>query len=215
MAKKPLHKARVSFDSKRMFRSGLRLMLIPLLAAYAAGDRAVGLVIIALPTLGILAWDLLRYQHDWLWDVTDKYLYKLLYKRENDRVYPTLSGASYLMIGTVAAMMLLPKPVFMLSMLILLMAEPMAHLADTSFGRIPFFDRTLEGVGAYMLVCLALAIFLAPMFGEEPFYYVGVGIATVLSAIIVGASRFLRISINLLLPFSFGGTLWALLVLGN
>lgn len=72
----------------------------------------------------------------------------------------TLSGASYLLLGSLLTALLFPKSIAVLAILFLAFGDPAATLIGTWKGRIKFWGKSIEGNVACLSVCLLIGILM-------------------------------------------------------
>ncbi|MCD6035558.1 MAG: Dolichol kinase [Rickettsiales bacterium] len=205
----------------RLVRAFMRFLLLPVILTYIiTGSKETLLVLAALPTFAVIALDIFRYRHDWLWKISDKLLGKWMFAREKNRSHEALSGASFTMLALCICLVTFPKDIFIITFLVLIFSDCMALITDLVRGRIRFFDRSFEGAIAFFITTMGLAALFPPPqatieSGSLLIFYLGVATGAIMAAIFQGASTILRINPNFLIPLSFGGTLWAFMMLGG
>jgi len=111
-------------------------------------------LLVVLPLfLGFLSVDLLRHYHAGMAFLFQKYFFgKVLREKEK----PTLMGATYFLFSTLLVILLFPKSIAIASLLILILSDTAAALVGKGIGKIPIFEKTLEGATAFFLSSLLI-----------------------------------------------------------
>jgi len=97
--------------------------------------------------------DLLRHFHPRFALIFQKHFFgKVL--REKERV--NLMGSTYFLFSTIITILIFPKPIAIVSLLILTISDTASGLVGKGIGRIPIFGKTLEGTLAFLLTSLII-----------------------------------------------------------
>jgi dolichol kinase len=110
------------------------------------------------------------------------------------------TGASYMLVGSLVAVMIFPKAIAVIALLFLTIGDPSACLVGVFMGRIRTFDKkTLEGTLAFIMSGFIVTLLVI----EIPLSY------KLLAAIVAGIIEMLPIKIddNFTIPLSAGLTL--------
>ncbi len=92
--------------------------------------------------------DLVRHYHPGLASLFQKHFFgRVLREREK----PTLMGSTYFLFASIMTILLFPKPIAIVSLLILILSDTAAALVGRGFGRTPIFNKTLEGSLAFLM----------------------------------------------------------------
>jgi dolichol kinase len=97
--------------------------------------------------------DLLRHVHTRWASLFRKHFFgRVLREKEGQ----TLMGSTYFIFASILTILLFPKPIAIVSLLILILSDTAAALIGRSFGRIPIFGKTLEGSLAFFASSLLI-----------------------------------------------------------
>jgi dolichol kinase len=103
--------------------------------------------------LGFLTVDLLRHYHSGMASLFQKYfLGTVLREEERD----TLMGSTYFLFSSTLVILFFPKPIAIVSLLILILSDTAAALVGKGVGRIRIFGKTLEGSLAFFVSSLII-----------------------------------------------------------
>ena len=143
----------------------LGTLLIPLLYLFVTRKQTLSIIVpVAILSLVI---DIMRLEDVRLSKVFLKFFGALL--REHER--QTLTGVSYLLVSSSLCILFYDKPIAILSVLFLILGDPVAALVGRRYGRAQLWGgKSLEGSLACLVVCLAVTVFVPglPMWPEVP-----------------------------------------------
>jgi dolichol kinase len=115
-------------------------------------ERAVLMLLIPF-FLVYLAVDLLRHFHTGLASLFREYFFgRVLREKEGS----TLMGSTYFLFASILTILIFPKPIAIVSLLILILSDTAASLIGKGFGRVPLFGKTLEGSLAFFVSSLLI-----------------------------------------------------------
>ena len=134
----------------------LATLIIPV--GYGLTARETVLLFVIPLFLGLLGIDLLRHFHSGVALLFNKYFFGSVLREEEK---PTLMGSTYFLFSTILTVLLFPKPIAIMSLLILILSDTAAALVGKSIGRIRILGKTLEGSSAFFLTSL-LSVWLYP-----------------------------------------------------
>ena len=103
--------------------------------------------------LALLSVDLLRHLHPGVASLFRKYFFGRVLREEEK---PTFMGATYFIFSTLLTILLFPKPIAIVSILILIVSDTAAALVGKGIGRVKIFGKTLEGSAAFLITSLAI-----------------------------------------------------------
>ncbi len=129
----------------------------------------------------------------------------LLRKREFDKKHKRLNGATYVLLSATIVVLVFPKLVAVTCFVILIVGDMAAALIGRRFGRHPFFHKSLEGSGAFLLTGL-LAVALLPKIEYHPAEYLIGALAVACGAIVEALP--VDIDDNLSIPLAAGAVMW-------
>ncbi|MBM4338439.1 MAG: phosphatidate cytidylyltransferase [Deltaproteobacteria bacterium] len=100
-----------------------------------------------------LAVDLLRHFHKGLASLFQEHFFgRVLREKEK----PTLMGSTFFLFASILTILLFPKPIAIVSLLILILSDTAAALVGKAIGRISIFGKTLEGTMAFIFTSLLI-----------------------------------------------------------
>jgi dolichol kinase len=134
-------------------------------------------------------------------DLVKKYLGQIMRDEEKDR--KVLTGATYMLMASVLTIMFFSKEVAIFALTVLIISDATAALVGKRFGRIRFFDKSLEGS-----ISFAVSAILVYYFYVEIFYFslpLGKSLLVIMVATIVELfAKKLRLDDNLAIPLVIG-----------
>lgn len=83
--------------------------------------------------------------------IFDKFLISMLRLHEKDGKY---TGATWVFIGSTLTVAIFPKEIAVISLIYMCIGDTMASLVGRKFGKIKFYDKTIEGSLAGLISCL-------------------------------------------------------------
>ena len=107
-------------------------------------------------TAAILVVDIIRLKHLFIKIIFLDIFGPLLRKHE----ISALTGATYLMISSLACFLLFRDSVAIAAISYLIIGDSLAALVGKSVGRIKFFEKSFEGAGAGLVGCLAIGLLI-------------------------------------------------------
>ncbi len=126
--------------------------VIPL--GYWAVGRETAIVLLAAMTVLMLLLELARRQTTWGWRFYHAFMGPVTRPEEARR----LTGASYVMVGDLAAAILFTPTIAILAMLFMSIGDPAAAFLGRRYGRTPIGDKTVEGGLGCFVVCFLLTL---------------------------------------------------------
>jgi dolichol kinase len=134
----------------------LSTLVIPFGSALTSKERVLTFL---LPFFLIyLAVDLLRHFHPGMTSLFSKYFYeRVLREKERSR----LMGSTYFLFSSLLVILLFPKPIAIVSLLILVLSDTAAALVGRGIGKVSFWGKTLEGSMAFF-ICSLLIVWIYP-----------------------------------------------------
>ncbi len=107
--------------------------------------------------IALLSVDLLRLLHPGMASLFQKYFFGRVLREEEK---PTFMGATYFIFSTILTILLFPKPIAIVSILILILADTAAALIGKWIGKMRILGKkTLEGSMAFLLTALLIVWF--------------------------------------------------------
>jgi len=153
----------------------------------------------------VFLWDLLRIKNihfKWL-----NFLFKFL--RPSEIKDEKFCGATWFMLSFMLVVIFFPKYVAILAMLIMVVSDTCAALIGKRFGKIKFFEKSLEGSIAFitsaLIVCYGYLYIMDISFNEKINIYLLVAIF--FSTIIEAVSKKIHIDDNLTITLLFASIL--------
>ncbi len=179
--------------SRRLFHM-VAASLFPLVALFMERDLLLALLVGS--TMVFVVGDITRLYWKPLGTLFQRLFRPLLREREGNRV----TGASYLLLGTLAAFALLPRDVAILAVLFIALGDPVAALVGIGSPGPRVFGKSPWGTGAMIATCLSVA---------GVFHWVGaisLGWPVAVGAVVAGVTE--------LLPLPLDDNLWVPLAAG-
>jgi dolichol kinase len=105
-------------------------------------------------TIGLLSAEVLRTSTAWGRRYYQRIFGALTRSSEAER----FTGASFVFLGALSAVVLFPATVAILAMLFMSLGDTAAALVGIRYGRLRIGNKTLEGTAACFVVCLATAL---------------------------------------------------------
>lgn len=196
-------------------RQALRLLFLPFLFLYVTSDKEVLLTIFGLNALLIIAIDTSRYEVPTVRETVERVFGKIMFPYEKDPSHYHLTGASYLSIGMAVGLVLLPKSIFLTAFLTFIIADICATFVSEKLGSQPFFDKKLEGIIIYILISTFFMITVGIWTQAFWPHYLAGALSIIVISVIYGASSFLPLNINLLIPIGLALCMWVLQMLAT
>jgi dolichol kinase len=134
-------------------------------------------------------------------EFVNKYLSQVMRSEEKD--LKVLSGATYMLMSSVLTIMFFSKEVAIFALTVLIISDATAALIGKRFGKIRFFDKSLEGS-----ISFAVSAVLVYYFYVEIFYFslpLGKSLLVIIVATIVELlAKKIRLDDNLAIPLVIG-----------
>jgi dolichol kinase len=173
----------------------LASLSIPIGYSMMAKDTVV--VIVLLLFLGFLVVDLLRHYHSGISHLFQKLFFgQVLREKEKS----TLMGSTYFLFAILLTILLFPKPIAIVSILILILSDTTAALVGKRIGRVKIFGKTLEGSMAFLITSL-LIVWIYPHLSRIPGSFAALG-ATVIEVLPI------KLDDNLSIPLVAGAIMF-------
>lgn len=114
-------------------------------------------------------------------------------------------GATYMMLSTLICYIIFPDYVFLTAMLILIIADSMAAIIGQRWGRYFIYEKTWEGVGAFLVSALLIHYITAIFTGHNSIKVIVVGsFSCVFATIAELIAKKIKVDDNLLIPLVYG-----------
>ncbi len=126
--------------------------LIPL--GYWLAGRDSTIIVLGVMTIGLLSAEVLRTSTAWGRRYYRRIFGGLTRSSEAER----FTGASFVFLGALSAVVLFPATVAILAMLFMSLGDSAAALVGIRYGRLRLGNKTLEGTAGCFVVCLAIAL---------------------------------------------------------
>jgi dolichol kinase len=178
-------------------------LAIPLI--YFFIPKSTALIILIPLTAAFIAVDILRYYHEPTARLFYRFFGLMLRQSERDNSNKRLNGATYVLISATICIIIFPKLFAVTGLVTLTFADGAAALVGRRYGRIRFFNKSLEGSLAFFATACLVAL-LTPKFEYAYLEYV-IGIAgAAVGALAEAGLDFL--DDNIVIPASVAATLW-------
>jgi dolichol kinase len=152
--------------------------------------------------------DIARVLHPGVRRLYERFFGFLLRRHERSASHRRLNGATYVLLSAILCVWLFPKIIFITAFAILIVSDTAAALLGRKFGRHPFFKKSVEGSGAFLVTAL-LVVAVAPKLDYTTAEY-AIGAAGALIGTVVEALSTDLIDDNLSIPISIGLSMWGL-----
>jgi dolichol kinase len=193
---------------KELLRKTIHLSSLWMPGLYYCVSREVMLWVLGMVTLLVVMLDVLRLYVPLLRHVLHGLLGKVMRAHELER---GISGASYMLIGALLAVLLFSKPVAVTALLVLMVADTAASLVGKRFGKRPLLGKTMEGALGFV-VAGWLMVGVSSWLFQQPLSFAGAGvIAVIVGAVVEILSGKCHIDDNLTIPLSVGAVMAAML----
>ncbi len=130
----------------------LAASLIPL--GYWLAGRDSTIIVLGVLTIAMLSAEVLRTSTAWGQRYYRRIFGGLTRASEAER----FTGASFIFLGALSAIILFPSTVAILAMLFMSLGDSAAALVGIRYGRLRLGNKTLEGTAACFMACLAVAL---------------------------------------------------------
>jgi len=158
-------------------------------------------LILGVSSIIVVSIDILRMQQGSISRLFTKLFGRMLRVHEQDG---KLTGASYVLIGSFAAVVLFPKEITILALLFTAVGDTVAGLYGRMFGKLKIWNKTIEGSLAGLIACIVIAVFFTNILNLVK--YGGACAAMLIELLPINIDDNLRIPI-------FSGTIMYLLVM--
>ncbi len=164
-------------------------LIIPVSLFYF--DKYYILILLTPLSIAFIAMDYLRINSPQISFFYNKYLGTITRDFESN----SLTGASYVFISSCLIIFLFPNNIAISSLLIMSISDSMASIIGKKYGKVYFFNKSLEGSIAFFLSSILIIIFLDIKLFPA--------IASILVCTLVEAYQFFNIDDNFSVPLSF------------
>lgn len=201
-----IKKNEISFQQE-ILRKGIHLVSLSIPISYIFFSKETELKILIPMAIVTVLIDVLSKKNFILHDLIHKY-FGNMFRPHELRGGVRLNGASWVLISAVACVLFFPKIIVVTGFTILIVSDIMAALIGRKYGKHPIFDKTLEGLMAFIISAIGIVILYGIIF-DAPTVYFFAGIA---GAVAGGfgevSSSVLKMDDNLSVPLSVGIVMW-------
>jgi len=132
-------------------------LIIPFIYLFYFNTRIEALIVLVPITSFSLLIEYLRINSSIVKNIFDSYLFTMLRKHEISGKY---TGATWVFIASTLSIAVFPKEIAVLSLIFMSIGDTTAGIIGRKFGRIKFYNKTLEGTLAGLIVCLIVALIM-------------------------------------------------------
>jgi len=125
--------------------------VIPFTYLFFFGSRLQALCILVPLTVFAIVIEYLRVHSVIIKKIFDNFLISMLRLHEMDGKY---TGATWVFIGSTLTVALFPKEIAVISLIYMCIGDTVAGLVGRKYGKMKFYDKTIEGSLAGLIVCL-------------------------------------------------------------
>lgn len=121
--------------------------------------------------------------------------------KEHEKLYGKLSGTTWLLVSSLILMITMDKDVTIISILVLIVCDPVAAIFGTIFGKKKFFGKTIEGaLGFFVSGVFLIYIYSFSVYDINFIYAL---CALIFTTFIEFLSKIIKIDDNFIIPISF------------
>ncbi len=201
-----IKKNEISYKNE-ILRKVIHLLSLSIPISYIFFSRETELTILIPMAVTAVLIDVLSKKNFILHDIMYKYFGNMLRPHEQ-RGGIILNGASWVLISAVVCVLIFPKIIMVTGFTILIVSDIMAALIGRKYGRHAIFDKSLEGLMAFIISAIAIVVLYGIIFDAPPLYF----LAGIAGAIVGGfgevSSSVLKMDDNLSVPLSVGIVMW-------
>jgi dolichol kinase len=146
---------KISYRSE-VLRKLIHLSSMWMVLAIYVLDREQAIVLFALLMAGMSIFEVLRRLTPLGRRLTQKFMGKILRPHETAPGHIGLTGAFYVVLSVLLALMLFSKTVVMAALAVMLLADTAAALIGRRYGKKKILDKSAEGCAAYFVVATAV-----------------------------------------------------------
>lgn len=118
-----------------------------------------------------------------------------------------LSGATYMLISALIAILIMPQPVFIIAFTIVIISDTLAALIGIRYGTRVFMGKTIEGSAAFLISAIIISIIFGVQYNLELISLIACCLCATIAEFY---SSKIRINDNLLVPLVYG-IVWELI----
>ncbi len=181
-------------------------LCIPLIYYFIPKSEAV--IYLSIATGLSLLLDMLRFKSGKIQTFLINTFGSLLRKHETDYTKKNLTGASYLLLAALIAVVIFPKLIAITVLCFLILGDTMAALVGRRYGKTRFLKKSLEGTFAFFVSTIVVVI-TVPKVSATPGEYL-IGFLTGAIASVVENLSFGFFDDNLSIPVISGFLMWGL-----
>ena len=126
-------------------------LVIPFTYLFILESRFQVLCILVPLTLFAIVIEYLRVRSVIIKKIFDNFFISMLRLHEMDGKY---TGATWVFIGSILTIAIFPKEIAVISLIYMCIGDTVAGLVGRKFGKMKFYDKTIEGSLAGLIVCL-------------------------------------------------------------
>jgi len=187
-----------------LYRKGIHLFSSVIPIAYIfIESREFIIWFLSVLTIVMFTIDYFRYKNPGFKKLYMSFLGNILRPHEVNKKKAMFTGGSYLVLSFLICVVIFPKPVAVMSMLVLVVSDSFAAISGKLFGRTKIGEKSLEGSAGFFISGLAV-LFVTPKLTDDNIEYI-VAAATLL---ITTAFELLPLKFddNVIIPVFFGVT---------
>ena len=199
--------------SQEILRKGIHLTSLSIPVGYYFVTQEIALSIILPVMVLTVVIDVMSKKnntiHYWLHKIFGKML------RPHEFKENVLNGASWVLISAAITILLFPKILAVTGFAILIISDTTAALYGRKYGKIPLFNKSLEGTLAFIVSALVVIIIVAINVNAPWTFYLFGFFGAIVSALFEVSSKHLKIDDNLTIPISFCLFMWGCSIIAN
>ncbi len=192
--------SQISFGQE-LYRKAFHLFLLIIPFSYCYFGKTVSLIVFAILTAILLAFDYSRRNNEKIRNIFTKLFGKIL--RDHELNGEKLCGASFVGIAACTTFLFFDKKIAVTAFAILAISDTMAAIIGRSIKSPPFFEKSTAGAAAFFISGIIVLIVCGLIFKVKALFYFFGLIALGATTIIESRPSFLNLDDNLTIPLSF------------
>jgi dolichol kinase len=176
----------------------LSSLWIPLGAYFSSPEKFLPLLYVT--SFITVLFDVLRHYNKTISKIFNLFFAPLL--RPHEQVELMLTGSSYMMIAASCCFLAFPRDIAIFAMSVLIISDSAAALVGKKFGNIKILDKSLEGLLAFIVSGLLVALYIWLNFDLELHWLLNGFASVIIAGIVELISSKIKIDDNLTVPLA-------------
>ena len=195
---------------KEVKRKSLHLSSLWIPCIYYFIDKQPMLILLGVVAAGVVITDIGRHYSRYLQNLFYTLFGDILrpHELQSDRI--ALTGASYVMLGSLIVIMLFHKLIAITALVVLMVSDSCAALIGKRYGtKLLVGEKSLQGTLGFILSGWGVVFIVGSLYPVGKSYYITAAAAVCIGALVELFSKKLHIDENLTIPLSIGSFMWA------